>query len=82
MSDSSAAVGASLTVRRSANERREHILVIAIEHLAVGGYRCTSTNVIAREPGISQPYLSRLLRTKQELFLAGDERACETRFAA
>jgi AcrR family transcriptional regulator len=38
--------------------------------------------VIAREAGISQPYLFRLFRTKQELFLACDERACETRFAA
>jgi AcrR family transcriptional regulator len=33
--------------------------------------------VIAREAGISQPYLFRLFRTKQELFLACDERACE-----
>jgi len=84
MSDSSAAVGTSPTVRRSADERREQILGIAIEHLAVGGYRGTSTNVIAHEAGIPQmiPYLFRLFRTKQELFLACDERACETRFAA
>jgi AcrR family transcriptional regulator len=82
MSDSNAAVGTSPTVRRSADERREQILGIAIEHFAVGGYRATSTNVIAREAGISQPYLFRLFRTKQELFLACDERACETRFAA
>jgi AcrR family transcriptional regulator len=82
MSDSSAAVGTSPTVRRSADERREQILGIAIEHFAVGGYRATSTKVIARQAGISQPYLFRLFRTKQELFLACDERACETRFAA
>src|SRR3954453_14791134 len=82
MSDSSAAVGTSPTVRRSADERREQIRGIAIEHFAVGGYRATSTNVIAREAGISQPYLFRLFRTKQELFLACDERACQPRFAA
>src|SRR4051812_4713216 len=82
MSDSSAAVGTSPTVRRSADERREQILGIAIEHFAVGGYRATSMNVIAREAGISQPYLFRLFRTKQELFLACDERAGQTRFAA
>ena len=74
MSDSSAAVGTYPTLRRSADERREQILGIAIEHFAVGGYRGTSTNVIAREAGISQPYLFRLLRTKQKLFLACDER--------
>ena len=78
MSDSGAAVGTSPTVRRSADERREQILAIAIEHFAVGGYRGTSTNVIAREAGTSQPYLFRLFRTKQELFLACDARACET----
>jgi AcrR family transcriptional regulator len=82
MSDSSAAAGTSPTVRRSADERREQILGIAIEHFAVGGYRATSTKVIARQAGISQPYLFRLFRTKQELFLACDERACQTRFAA
>ena len=70
MSDSSAAVGTSPTVRRSADERREQILGIAIEHFAVGGYHGTSTKVIAREAGISPPYLFRLFRTKQELSLA------------
>jgi AcrR family transcriptional regulator len=68
---------ASSTRRRSADERREEILGIAIEHFAVGGYRGTSTEVIARAARISQPYLFRLFGTKQELFLACDERACE-----
>lgn len=65
------------TRRRSAAERREEILGIAIEHFAVGGYRGTSTEVIAREARISQPYLFRLFRSKQELFLASEDRACE-----
>jgi AcrR family transcriptional regulator len=64
-------------LRRSADERREEILGIAIEYFAIGGYRGTSTEVIAREARISQAYLFRLFRTKRELFLACDERACE-----
>jgi AcrR family transcriptional regulator len=63
--------------RKTAEERREDILSIAVEHFARGGYRGTSTEVIAREAGISQPYLFRLFRTKQELFLACDSRACD-----
>jgi AcrR family transcriptional regulator len=63
--------------RKSAEERREEILAVAIEHFAVGGYHGTSTEVIARESGISQPYLFRLFHTKRELFLACTTRACE-----
>ena len=33
--------------------------------------------MIAKEAGISQPYLFRLFRTKRELFLACNDRACE-----
>ncbi len=56
--------------RRSAEERREEIVEIAIRQFAVGGYNGTSTEAIAREAGISQPYLFRLFKTKRELFLA------------
>jgi AcrR family transcriptional regulator len=63
--------------RRSAAERREEILVIAVRHFAEGGYNGTSTEVIAREAGISQPYLFRLFHTKRELFLACSDRACD-----
>jgi len=68
---------AATTRRKSAEERREEILRIAIEHFAVRGFHGTSTETIARQAGISQPYLFRLFRTKQELFLACDARACE-----
>jgi AcrR family transcriptional regulator len=64
-------------MRKSAEERREEILAVAMRHFAAGGYHGTSTEVIAREAGISQPYLFRLFRTKKELFLACDDRACE-----
>jgi AcrR family transcriptional regulator len=68
---------AAPTRRKSAEERREEILTVAMQHFAEGGYHGTSTEVIAREAGISQPYLFRLFRTKKELFLACDDRACE-----
>jgi AcrR family transcriptional regulator len=63
--------------RRSASERREEILAIAVRHFAEGGYTGTSTEAIAREAGISQPYLFRLFHTKRELFLACSDRACD-----
>jgi AcrR family transcriptional regulator len=59
----------------SADQRREEILAVALRQFAVGGYHGTSTETIAREAGISQPYLFRLFRTKRELFLACSERS-------
>jgi AcrR family transcriptional regulator len=64
-------------MRKSAEVRREEILAVAMEHFAEGGYHGTSTEVIAKQSGISQPYLFRLFRTKRELFLACNDRACE-----
>lgn len=63
--------------RKSAEERREEVLSVAIEQFAIGGYRGTSTEAIARDAGISQPYLFRLFRTKRELFLACHDRTRE-----
>jgi AcrR family transcriptional regulator len=63
--------------RKSAAERREDILAVALHHFAAGGYRGASTDTIAREAGISQPYLFRLFRTKKELYLATVERKME-----
>jgi AcrR family transcriptional regulator len=59
-----------MAARRSAEDRREEIVEIAFRHFAEGGFHGTSTEAIARESGISQPYLFRLFRTKRELFLA------------
>ena len=61
------------STRRSAAERRGEITEIAIEHFALRGYNGTSTDQVAREAGISQPYLFRLFHTKRELFLACHE---------
>ena len=60
--------------RMSAQARREEIVVIAFRHFAGGGYAGTSTEAIAREAGISQPYLFRLFKTKRELFQACGDR--------
>ena len=64
---------AATGTRRSAAERRGEIIEIAIEHFALKGYNGTSTDVVAKEAGISQPYLFRLFHTKRELFLACHE---------
>jgi AcrR family transcriptional regulator len=56
--------------RRSAEERRRELVEIAISHFAQHGYNGTSTDQIARDAGISQPYLFRLFGTKRDLFLA------------
>ena len=60
--------------RKSAEVRREEIVGIALNHFAEGGYHGTSTEAIAREAGISQPYLFRLFGTKRELFMACSDR--------
>ena len=59
--------------RRSADDRRREIVEIAVEHFALNGYKAASTNEVAREAGISQPYLFRLFQTKRDLFLACHE---------
>jgi AcrR family transcriptional regulator len=65
-----ATVKTTTRVRKSAEERREEIVAIAIDQFALNGYKGTSTEAIAREAGISQPYLFRLFKTKRDLFLA------------
>src|SRR3954467_10894108 len=60
--------------RKSAEVRREELLAAALARFAEGGYHGTSTEVVARDAGISQPYLFRLFRTKRDLFLACEDR--------
>ncbi|MDA0169914.1 TetR/AcrR family transcriptional regulator [Solirubrobacter taibaiensis] len=54
----------------SAEARREDVVGIAFRHFAEGGFDGTSTEDIAREAGVSQPYLFRLFKTKRGLFEA------------
>jgi AcrR family transcriptional regulator len=60
---------ATTTVRKTAEERREEILAVALEEFGEHGLDGTSTDTIARKAGISQPYLFRLFGTKKELYL-------------
>ena len=61
--------------RKSAEERREEIVRAAFAHFAQSGYNGASTEAIARDAGISQPYLFRLFGTKRDLFLACQARS-------
>ncbi|GAA1356969.1 TetR family transcriptional regulator [Streptomyces beijiangensis] len=61
----------------SADERRESVIRAAVIEFARGGYHGTSTEVIARRVGVSQPYLFRLFPNKQAIFLAASGRCCQ-----
>jgi AcrR family transcriptional regulator len=61
---------AAATERRTAQERRDEIVDAAFAEFAQKGLHGTSTDVIARRAGVSQPYLFRLFGTKKELFIA------------
>ena len=63
--------------RRTADERREHVLDAAIAEFAAQGYHAASTTAIARRAGISQPYIYALYRNKRELFLAAYRHVAE-----
>src|SRR5215831_14579416 len=67
-------MNASTTTRKTAEERREEILAVALVEFGEHGLDGASTDEIARKAGISQPYLFRLFGTKKELFLAASER--------
>jgi AcrR family transcriptional regulator len=56
--------------RRTADQRRDHVIEAAIATFAADGYHGASTTDIARRAGISQPYIYALFRNKQDLFLA------------
>ena len=55
--------------RKSAAERREEVLAVALEEFGEHGLHGTSTDTIARKAGVSQPYLFRLFGTKKALYL-------------
>ena len=60
-----------------AEERRELVLQAATRAFAAGGYAGTSTDAVAKEAGVSQPYVVRMFGTKLDLFLAVHGRACD-----
>jgi AcrR family transcriptional regulator len=60
--------------RMPAAERREIVLDAAVAEFAARGQAGTSTEDVARQAGISQPYLFRLFPTKKALFIELIER--------
>ena len=67
----------STVIRQSAEERREAVLAAAAKEFSRKGLHGASTDGIAAEAGISQPYLFRLFGTKKKLYLATVERKME-----
>src|SRR3954467_9753548 len=63
--------------RLTAGERQEQLVAAAITAFSHGGYAGTTTDQVARLAGVSQPYVIRIFRTKQELFLAAVNHATE-----
>lgn len=61
-------------LRHTAGERRDEVIQAAVAEFAINGLHGTSTEMIARRIGISQPYIFRLFPTKKDLFLAAVDR--------
>ncbi|GIF71375.1 TetR/AcrR family transcriptional regulator [Asanoa siamensis] len=55
--------------RLTAAERSEQLVDAAVTAFAKGGYAGTTTDDVARLAGVSQPYVIRLFRSKQALFI-------------
>ena len=68
--------------RMAADARREAVLAAATRSFARTGFAGTSTDAVAREAGVSQPYVIRIFGTKQDLFLATYDRAAEAVYEA
>lgn len=68
--------GATLQ-RVGADERREAVVEVAIAEFARHGLHGSSTERIAKQAGISQPYIFKLFGTKKELFLVSALRVCD-----
>jgi AcrR family transcriptional regulator len=63
--------------RLTAAERSEQLIAAAVTAFSLGGYAGTTTDQVARLAGVSQPYVIRIFRTKQELFIAAVRQACD-----
>ncbi|HEY5858173.1 MAG TPA: TetR/AcrR family transcriptional regulator [Aldersonia sp.] len=62
----------------NADERREQVLDAAMRAFARSGYAGTSTDAVAKEAGVSQPYVVRMFGTKAELFRSVFARALDS----
>lgn len=61
--------------RSKKGNRKEDILEAGLEVFAEKGYYTTTTAHIAEKAGISQPYVFKFFKTKEELFIAALDRA-------
>ena len=61
----------------SSDERREQIVAAALAVFGARGYEGTTTDDVARTAGVSQPYVVRLFRSKENLFLAAMKSALD-----
>ncbi|MGN2635870.1 TetR/AcrR family transcriptional regulator [Nocardia takedensis] len=71
-----------MMARLSAVERRERILEAAGRAFSRGGYAGTSTDLVALEAGVSQPYVVRMFGSKADLFQEVFDRAVEEMITA
>ena len=65
------------TTRSSKEERRREIIEAATREFAIGGLHGTPVDAIAKQVGVSQPYLFQLFGTKKDLFIATVHRTFE-----
>jgi len=63
--------------RKSAEERREAVLGVAMAEFAARGLHGASTERVARRAGIAHSYVFKLFGTKRDLFLAVTEMVYE-----
>ena len=70
------------TTRISKEERRREIIEAATREFAIGGLHGTPVDAIAKQVGVSQPYLFQLFGTKKDLFIAAVKRTFERTVAA
>lgn len=68
-------MNAEKVTRMAAEDRRELVIQAATRAFARRGYFGTSTDAVAKEAGVSQPYVVRMFGTKLELFLVVFERS-------
>lgn len=64
-------------VRQKKEQRKDELLEAGLEVFAERGYYNTTTALIAEKAGISQSYVFRFFKTKEELFVAALDRAFE-----
>lgn len=69
MSPKTSSAAVAPVTRMGAGQRRELVLEAATRAFARSGFAGTSTDAVAREAGVSQPYVVRIFGTKLDLFL-------------